>query len=141
MGPEQFPENKGGRPPPHLPASTPEAGWYLKEGEMNPDEVRSLGHLLHMGMFTGVSQPVHTALHEEHREYDLDNPEPFNVRAVSAERYIEKYAEVYALNADVLKRWAQSASVELAHATIPLLIEERERLAKGEWWSESQIEE
>jgi hypothetical protein len=117
------------------PGNHPEV-WSLREGEMTPQESRIQGHLLYAGMFNSIPQTVYAALHEEHIE--KKDPEPFNVSAVSAEQYVGKYAQIYGLNTDVLKRWAHQASIELANATIPVLAEERERLARGQWWSQVQ---
>jgi hypothetical protein len=139
MRPERQPENKGGRPPPQ----ETEANWSLKEGEMTPQESRTLGHPLYAGIFTGLTQPVYSALQREYEyEYEpTDDLEPFDVSMVSAERYIEKYAQIYGLHSDLLKRWAHQASIELANATIPVLIQERERMVREEWWSPAQVDD
>src|SRR5207244_7316574 len=102
--------------------------WSLKEGEMRPDEIRSIGHILYVGMFAkGPSKPVEDALYEQAKQdYAAgslsDNPEDenledeFDIMAMPVERYIEKFAHIYCLNPGVLKRFYQAASYESSRA-------------------------
>lgn len=144
MGPEQRPEQHAHSPP------QPHEVWHLEEGELKANEVRNLGHLLYAGMFTGTFREVVSALRQQYEQAQLHEREgehsqqpfqPFDVVLVSGMGYVGKFAEVYGLNSIVLTRWAHTASIELAQAVVPVLVEERKVLAEQEWWGQSQVEE
>jgi hypothetical protein len=107
----------------------PEQVWHLKEGEMTQEEIRTLGHLLYVGMFTRIPEVVRLVLLEDHQHMGKD-PNDFDVRVISADRYVDAFASTSGLNGEVLKRWTDNASVELAHTVLPLVLAEYHRLAQ-----------
>jgi hypothetical protein len=132
MGPEQIPENKGGRPPPQ------EADWSLKEGEMTPSEVKALGHFLYGAVIHMVEEREFLNSSrdpQKEKEQQEKKRKKIDPGLIPAELYIESLASDFELNLDVMKRWTTRASVELVRDNLPVMRQEyqQQRLTHPEF--------
>ena len=120
MGLEQRPEEQAHSPP------KPEEVWYLKEEEMMPEEVKALGHFLYGAVIDVV----------EEREFSTRIPEmeegqkkrkKIDPGLLPTAFYVEGLASEFGLNVEVMKRWTNRASIELAKDNLLVMSREYER--------------
>ena len=98
----------------------------LKEGELSPDDAKSLGRLVYQAMFTNLSDDALFKIRFPDGIVRYDPYEEDLGEEVSAERYIDYMAQKFGLNSDVARRWVHRAATELAAATLPRLQERRD---------------
>lgn len=96
---------------------------------MTPSEIKGMGHFLYITIFESYPNPTYTLLFKEHlkKMKEDEHPELFHVDALSGELCVERFAQMYRLNQPVLKRWTNTASIELANTHLPLFETEHER--------------
>lgn len=96
-----------------------EGTWFIREGEMTPNQIRNLGRYLYLSMFYSLFVPS-PFVGQEINERALIQ------RTLSADIYIESFAQAHGLNAEVFKKWTHAASIELAHEHFAVTLAQRE---------------
>lgn len=115
MLPEQSPEQGKSRSP-------SDEVWFVREGEMNVAEIRSLGCYLYLTIFQ--PNPASTALLTEYL-LRSDTPDTFQVGTLPGELLVEKFTEMYGLSLSVLRRLTNAASIEFAGTYLPKYLEQQ----------------
>lgn len=100
--------------------------WYLQPTELEPPQIRALGHLLYTVVFTDISVARLRRLASASAEPDSALGGP----------YLDEFAEHFGLNRAVLRRWLHGAALDLATACFATLHDPHEvEKHRSEWWA------
>lgn len=79
--------------------------WKVDPNELTPEQVHNLGHALYLSIvLLSPDLPLQLDLKEVGLPRD----------SIPAERYVESFAKQTGINPDLLKRWTNTATVEIA---------------------------
>ena len=114
-------ENPGAKAAGEIPE-----GWILADGELSPEQVRGLGRFVYISMFENVADVIMNGLYAANRRQALDEDRaPERRPDLTGDDYINAFAKHHSTNLDVLLRWGDAASREIADSTLPRLHQRR----------------
>ncbi len=104
--------------------------WMLRARDMDPEEVRSLGHMTYLLAFT--PEPASAVFDQLEILYGgrfKADPEAYEseLGTLPAMLYIETFARMYRLNETTTRRWGNLAALDLARTCLPIFESEREQ--------------